>query len=259
MKNLLNKKAGRALIFSLALIPIAAIGGYFSVKMLLPSLDPSILEEAVNTVGSEDLVMVVSIIMTVVYAIVLGFFGWIIAEKIGLIRPIRFQKNSLVPVLIISLVGGIIFSLDAWTFGRWIPEIGASYEATGTFDIGTWIASVLYGGIIEEVMMRLFCMSLFVLIGWKLFFRKKKESEIPMGCFVVANILAAFLFAASHLPATTMTFGELTPLLLFRCFLLNGAFGFIFGGIYRKHGIQYAMLAHIMFHIVSRTIWLIAF
>ena len=228
-------------------------------KLLLSSLDPSMLEDAISKVGSEKMVMVVSVIVTLVYALVFGFFGWIIAEKIGLAGPIRFQKKSLIPVLIVSLIGGVIFSLDAWTFGCWIPEVGSGYGVAGTFDIGTWIASVLYGGVIEEVMMRLFCMSLFVLIGWKLFFRGKPETEIPVGCFVVANILAAVFFAAGHLPATIMTFGGLTPLLVFRCFLMNGAFGLIFGRIYRKHGIQYAMLAHMMFHLVSRTIWLIAF
>ena len=48
-------------------------------------------------------------------------------------------------------------------------------------------------------------------------------------------------------------------MLIFRCFLINGAFGIVFGRLYRKHGIQYAMLAHILTHIVSRTIWLIIF
>ena len=259
MKKLMNKRTGRAFLFALTLIPVAAIGGYFSVRLLLSSLDPSMLEDAISKAGSEEIVLAVSVIMTVVYATVFGFFGWIISEKIGLARPIQFQKKNLIPVLVISMIGGVVFSLDAWTFGQWIPEVGSGYAATGSFDIGTWVASVLYGGVIEEVMMRLFCMGLFVLIGWKLFFRGKTEMEIPVGCFVFANILSALLFAAAHLPATIVSFGGLTPLLIFRCFLMNGAFGLIFGRIYRKHGIQYAMLAHMMFHLVSRTIWLIAF
>lgn len=52
-------------------------------------------------------------------------------------------------------------------------------------------------------------------------------------------------------------FGGLTPLLVVRCFLLNGAFGLVFGWLYRKYGIQYAMLSHALLHIVSKTIWLI--
>ena len=79
-----------------------------------------------------------------------------------------------------------------------------------------------------------------------------------MGVIIGANILAAVLFAAGHLPSTLQMFGELTPMILVRCFLLNGAAGLLFGRFYRKYGIQYAILAHMLFHLVSRTIWLIA-
>ena len=50
-------------------------------------------------------------------------------------------------------------------------------------------------------------------------------------------------------------FGALTPLILVRCFLLNGGFGLVFGRLYRKYGIQYAMLSHALLHIVSKLIW----
>ena len=119
------------------------------------------------------------------------------------------------------------------------------------------IASILYGGIVEELLLRLFVMSLFAFIFWKLFYRKTPIEQIPPGIYITANILAAILFAAGHLPATAGAFGALTPLLIFRCFLLNGAFGIVFGWLYRKYGIQYAMLGHAGFHIVSKVIWLI--
>ena len=116
--------------------------------------------------------------------------------------------------------------------------------------------AVFYGGVIEEVMMRLFFMSLLALLGWKLFFRSRAYP--PKRVLILANMIAALLFAAAHMPATQMQLGELTPLILLRCFLLNGAFGLLFGRIYRKYGIQYAMLSHVLFHVVSRTIWLLA-
>jgi hypothetical protein len=116
------------------------------------------------------------------------------------------------------------------------------------------IASVLYGGVIEEVMLRLFFLSLLAFILWKVFFKGASREAIPTRVFVIANVLAALLFAAAHLPSTLMTFGELTPLILFRCFLLNGGFGLIFGWLYRKHGIVYAMLGHALFHIVCKGI-----
>ena len=172
------------------------------------------------------------------------------------IYPFSFQKATLIRVLLISAFGGAILSLDAWTFANWIPQLKDSYTAAGSFDVTTWIASILYGGVTEEIMIRLFLMSGLALLGWKLFFRS--EEQVPIKVLVIANILSALVFAAGHLPVTAQTFGTLTPLLLLRCFLLNGTAGLLFGRFYRKYGIQYAILAHMLFHLVSRTIWLIA-
>jgi hypothetical protein len=86
-----------------------------------------------------------------------------------------------------------------------------------------------------------------------------KEKAAPTSVLIIGNVLSAVVFAASHLPATLQSFGALTPMIVFRCFLMNGAFGLVFGRLYRKFGIQYAMLAHILFHIVSKAIWLLAF
>lgn len=102
-------------------------------------------------------------------------------------------------------------------------------------------------------MMRLFMMSLIAWLIWKLFFRKRKT--VPTGVVVAANVIAAILFAAGHLPATVAMFGTLTPLILLRCFLLNGGFGLLFGWLYRKYGIQYAMVCHAGLHMISKLVW----
>ena len=247
----------KALLFTLTLLPVALAAGYFAVRYTVKLLDPAVLQQAIELIGSEKALFAVSIVQVVLYAAVCGFFGYILSDKLGLMRPFRFEFKPLLITLIVSAVCGVVFSLDAWTFGKWIPGIGASYAAAGTFDADVWITSVLYGGVIEEVMMRLFCMSLIAFLLWKLFFRKKET--VPTGLLIAANIAAALLFAAGHLPVTTSTFGTLTPMLLLRCFLLNGAFGLLFGRLYRKYGIQYAMLSHTLLHIISRLIWLIAF
>ncbi len=249
------KKFRKPLIFTLCLLPAALIGGWFTAQSLLLSMDEALIAEAIRQLGSREALIAVTVVQTVIYAVVCGFLGYVISEKIGLMRPIGFEKAKTVRVILISAVCGIVFSLDAWTFAKWIPLLGESYAAAGSFDAATWISSILYGGIIEEVMLRLFVMSLLALIGWKLFFRK--ETAAPQEILIGANIIAALLFAAGHLPATAMTFGSLTPLLVLRCFLLNGAAGLVFGRLYRRYGIQYAMLSHALFHIVSKSIWLI--
>ncbi|MBQ7290431.1 MAG: CPBP family intramembrane metalloprotease [Clostridia bacterium] len=116
------------------------------------------------------------------------------------------------------------------------------------------IASVIYGGVIEEVMLRLFWMTLVAFILWKMFDRKNERPS--MWVLITANIIAALLFAAGHLPATAAMLG-LSPMIVFRCFLLNGGMGLMFGWLYRKYGLRYSMIAHGGCHIVSKLIWIL--
>lgn len=247
------KKWKQALIFSLLLIPVAAIGGYCTMLYQLDYLDQEMIDQAVAQVGSLEAVVAITVMQTVLYALVCGFFGHILANQLGLIRPFRLDQKALVTTLALSLIGGILFSLDYWTFGAWIPGVRETTDLT--MSVHVIVASLLYGGVVEEVMLRLFMMSLIAWILWKVFFRQRQT--VPAGVIIAANVIAAILFAAGHLPATQMLFGTLTPLILVRCFLLNGGFGMLFGWLYRKYGIQYAMISHALLHIVSKLIWFI--
>jgi len=243
------RKLKAPLLFTLALLPVAAVAGYFVAVWQFETLDPALLEEAVATFGSLDMLVAITAVQTMGYAVVCGFIGYILADKLELLRPFRPEKTPLVRTVLLSLTGGVLFSLDYWTFGSVIDGIRIELPIT----LNNWIASVLYGGIIEELMLRLFMMSLIALIVWKLFFRK--QQTVPGKVLIISNIAAAMLFAAGHLPATYALLGGVTPLVLFRCFLLNGGFGLLFGRLYRKYGIQYAMLSHALLHIVSKLIW----
>lgn len=247
------KKFKNPLIFALVLLPVALVGGLFTTIYQFDLLDPAVIAEMVAQVGSREMVMVITVAQTVVYTLLAGFFGYIVSEKVGLMKVIRFEKTPLLRVVLISVVCGILFSLDYWTFGKVVPEIAAGTTASMT--VPAVIASVLYGGIVEEVLLRLLVMSLLTLVIWKLFFRK--QDTAPAGAAIAANIVAAVVFAVGHLPATYGAFGQLTALILFRCILFNGGLGLLFGWLYRKYGIQYAMIGHALVHIVSKVIWFI--
>lgn len=249
------KELKKPLIFSLVMLPIAAAGGYFITSYQIDMFDQTTIDQIISQVGSIGNLTIISVIQAVLYACVLGFLGYILSEKIGLMKPFRFEKTALIYTVVLSVLFGIVLSLDYWTFGSWIPGLNVSETTATGLTLHGWLGAIFYGGVIEEVMMRLFCMSLLAWLGWKLFFRKKEA--VPDGAIIAANVIAALLFAAGHLPATISFFGAITPLLLIRCFLLNGGFGLFFGRVYRKYGIHYAMLAHAMLHIVSKTIWTI--
>ncbi|MBR6709358.1 MAG: CPBP family intramembrane metalloprotease [Clostridia bacterium] len=245
----------KALRFALCLLPIGLLAGVFVGFYQLDIYGDDLIAEAVAQLGSTTALIVVGAVQTAGYALFCGFVGYILADKIGLWKPIAFEGRKLAITLAISVLGGAVFSLDHWTFGRVIDGIQASNAESLT--VSGVLASILYGGVIEEVMMRLFFMSLLAFVLWKLFWRKCDREHIPTAVFITANILAAILFAAGHLPANLMLFGRLTPMILFRCFLLNGGFGLIFGWLYRRYGIVYAMISHLTFHIVSKLIWIL--
>lgn len=247
------KRFRKPLLFALALLPVSALGAYFTALYQLDFLDEATLAQVMEQLGSTDAFIAVYVVQILVYMLVMGFAGYVLAEKLGLMKPIRFGKTALMKTLPLCAVAGLLFSLDYWTFGAWIPGVREATDTT--LSLHVVMASVLYGGIVEEIMMRLFLMSLLAWLGWKVFFRKQEKP--PHLVIAAANVIAALLFAAGHLPATAMIFGSLTPLILVRCFLLNGGFGLFFGWLYRRYGIQYAILGHMMAHMVSKLIWVL--
>lgn len=254
MRRMMSKLK-KPFLFAVSMIPIAAVAGVFVGLYQIELYPEETFAEALAQVGSMEMLLAVIVLQTVIYALICGFFGYLLADSLGLWKPIKFEKKKLITTLIISLTGGALFSLDYWTFGAVYEDIRVGMAA-GMTTSGV-LCAILYGGIIEELLLRLFFMSLIAFLIWKVFCRKYDREHIPTAVFVAANIIAALTFAAGHLPGTIMAFGELTPLLLLRCFLLNGSFGIAFGWVYRKYGIGYAMLTHAGCHIVSKLIWLL--
>jgi hypothetical protein len=210
--------------------------------------------------GSMFIVVALSTIPNLLIAIICTFFGYVIATKVGLMRPLKVEKKPLFITLIWAVIGGVvILGLDMlFPLIITMPDILNAEDATAALLTPmAWVAALLYGGIVEELMLRLFVMSLIALIIWKLFFRKYDNDSIPVIVFVIANILAAFLFGVGHLPTLFASFDVITAGFVVRTILLNMIGGLIFGELYRKYGLQYAIIAHAGFHVVMKTILLI--
>ena len=140
---------------------------------------------------------------------------------------------------------------DVLFFGHYSEAIMQSYAVKPT--IVYLIGTVTYGAVIEEVMLRLFWMTLIAFLLHRLLDKDGKQSTAVL---IAANVIAVLLFAAGHLPATFQLLGN-SPLIIFRCFLLNGGLGFLFGELYRRYGLRYAMIAHGGCHVVSKLIWIL--
>ena len=249
VKEFISKNV-KYLIF---LILVGIVGGIFAGIYTLEITDPTLLEEALAEIGSKEAFIVVYVVQIIGYALFCGIVGKILANKIGLWREVKLESKSTFVSVISGLgAGAAMMALELLWFANVSDVIKASYEVPPT--ISNFIASLVYGGIVEELMLRLFLMSLIALILWKVFF--KSEEKIPAKALVIANVLSAILFAAGHIPATVMSIG-ITPVILIRCFLLNGGVGLIFGRLYRNRGIQYAMIAHAFAHVAMKLIWVL--
>lgn len=233
---------------------VGLVGGFFTGIYLMDSYPPQIQQEVLSQGITKTILGLVSAVQSAGYGIVLGAVGIFLGKKTGLWKDEKtIKKKPLIIATVISVVGGLGLILpDILFFGKYSEAILNSYAVKPT--IPYMLASVLYGGVIEEVMLRLFTMSLIALLLHKLLGKKKEKPTV--GILIASNVIAALLFAAGHLPATAMLMG-ITPMILFRCFLLNGGFGLLFGFLYRKYGLRYAMLAHGGCHVVSKLIWIL--
>lgn len=250
MKDFIKKYGKLLLIFAV----IGLFGGYFVSLYGLDSYPEEIRQEMLSQGMTETLLAVIGAIQSAGYGFILGAIGIVLAKKVGLWRDtFAFEKKPLLITAVWAVIGGLFLILpDLWFFGNYEPAIRESYLVKPT--VPYLLATVTYGAVIEEVMLRLFMMSLIAFILHKLFEKGKAETSVAV--LIASNVIAALLFAAGHLPATDILFG-LTPMIVFRCFLLNGGFGLLFGWLYRKYGLKYAMLAHGGCHIVSKLIWIL--
>ena len=230
------------------------VGGFFVGLYLLDSY-PEEMRQQIYDQGLNDVMLgVVSAVQYATYGVLLGAIGIILGKKTGLFKNERsLTKKPLIAASVVALIGGLSLILfDLFWFGKVSDVIMESYASKPTFDF--IFGAIVVGGVTEEVMLRLFMLSLIAFILHKIF---GKGSEVPSTAILVAaNVVSALLFAAGHLPATAVLFG-LTPIIVFRCFLLNGGVGFLFGWLYHRYGLRYAMIAHAGCHVVSKLIWIL--
>lgn len=143
----------KILLFVAALLPAAMIGGLFTGIYTYEGYSEEIRATLATQIGGYVPYLAVTVVQTVFYAVVCGFLGYLLADKIGLLKPFGLEKRKAVWAGLSSIVCGVAFSLDYWLFGAAIPEVA---DACKNITVSNLIASVFYGGVIEEVMLRLF-------------------------------------------------------------------------------------------------------
>ena len=178
--------------------------------------------------------------------------GWLAGEPVS-----ARLKAMLAPAIVLGVLSaGAIIALGLLLFN---PLLQAEFKRLGVElpsnpPPPAWqgFLASFYGGISEEVLLRLFLLSLLAWLGSRLW--RTSSGRPALGVFWVANLLAAVLFGLGHLPTAVVAGIPLTPLLVAEILVLNGLAGLVFGWLYWTYGLESAMLAHFSADIVLHVI-----
>lgn len=242
LKSLINWKLFRLLLGS----------GVFAVICIFPyvlTIQGDVLKELPFSLAT---VLALSLLQSTVLIAVATFVGIFLAKKVHLGAPILEEwlknlpiKSSLKKILRLAVPLGIITGVLIIGFDALFAFVGEPLPVVSAPIWQGFLAS-FYGGIVEEILLRLFFMTLLVWILSKL----AKPSVAAWS----AILLSSILFGLGHLPATQLLV-ELTPLIIFRALLLNGIGGLVFGWLYWKKGLLSAMIAHFSTDIVLHVLF----
>lgn len=151
-------------------------------------------------------------------------------------------RRVLGPAVVLGAAAGLVtVVLDLAVF---TPRMPAPVLPTSQVAVLLWqefLARALYGSITEEIFLRL---GVFTVVAWLAGKVLRDSNGRPaVAAFWTANVIAALLFGAGHLPAVASIY-PLTELVVTRTILLNALGGLAFGQLYWTRGIEAAMLGH---------------
>lgn len=193
----------------------------------------------------KEFILISTMQVFIFYGIIL-WLSYVLVPKTNL-RPFvtsPFFKRIVIPGLVAGvLVGLVIFFLDKMIFhSSLLSHVHPPWWAG--------LVASLYGGINEEVLLRLFLFTLIYFLLCKMF---KKSSTSSTYLLWSTNILTALIFGLGHLPAALQLI-QPSSFEISRILLLNGIPGLVFGWLYWSKGFWTASLAHfvtdLMIHVV---------
>lgn len=184
----------------------------------------------------------------------LGFIGLKLASKLGFAAiwdsKVNNRQRFLVPGILGAVLGAFLIISDL---------IFSQFNSIGNMQHPGFPSSILASlsaGIGEEIMFRLFFISLWVWLISSVLLRGKWRSHV----FCVMTVISALAFSFGHLPSFMILYnftslGEIPLVLLGEIILLNGVIS-IFSAYYmRKFGFLAAVGIHFWTDIVWHVVW----
>ncbi|MZQ97349.1 MAG: CPBP family intramembrane metalloprotease [Acidaminobacter sp.] len=230
-----------------------AIIGYYQFLTMSPELSEGVIKQ----LGSIEMLLVVSGLQTALLTAVAAAVGYKLRKRLIFPETKFPESNGIISAVAIGGASSLIITLsEKFIFMKYLPEGFNTFSFSPLY----LVAAVLYGGVVEEVLLRLGLMTLILWLLAKGSRRKHEENGIGSNGQVIsvshawiAIAISSLLFALGHLPATAQMMGLSVPIVI-RALLLNGIAGLGFGWLYWKKGLLYAMLGHMMAHIINQLV-----
>jgi hypothetical protein len=239
---------------------LAGIAGVLSILLI----DLSALMANLPVTASATLpfpAFVVKLLGTIQPGVLLAiavFVGIALAPGVGLSAPaaeaaaargevMPALKPQIVPGLIGGLVAGITIPL---TWLLWVPLLPPTFvtRAEQLNKSLPFATRLLYGGIVEELLLRWGTMTLLVWLAWRLF--QKGQGKPRSLWFVISIIISSVVFGLGHLPLVSALAANYTVATVSYIVFANSLFGLIAGYLYWKRGLEAAIIAHMLTHVV---------
>ena len=228
------------------------LAGMLGVVVITVTVLPQIMEMVVIPAPLWA-VSLASLAQSSVFLALAVWAGVALGPAVGLRAPAfesAVTNRPLAPALraqlLPGLAAGVLAGVLLLVVGRYAPA--ALVEVQERFELPI-LARLLYGGITEELLLRWGLMTVLVWLAWR-FLQHRRGS--PGAAFIWLAIgVSALLFGAGHLPAAAALVGELTGEVVAFVVVANTAFGVLFGYLFWRYGLEAAMIAHAMAHLVS--------
>ncbi|MFZ2804718.1 MAG: CPBP family glutamic-type intramembrane protease [Patescibacteria group bacterium] len=206
---------------------------------------------------SVPMLFLLSLVQTaVLFAIVIGV-GLLAAHAIGLGAPYleaalagTGSVASFIGMLEAAIpfgiaAGAILLIADLFFLPYWPKQLVETTQKTTLWE--NFLAS-LYGGLNEELLMRLFGLSVVAFLLSRVW---HTAAGLPTAAVLwIANVVLAILFGLGHLPALKGLLGKIPRLMIVRSLLLNLPVGLICGWLFWTYGIEAAIIGHFVADIV---------
>lgn len=229
---------------------ILAAAGLFGVFASLPTAWSTIVETANKANVPVQLLVGEQILQSAIWMLLAVGVGLVLSKKTGLGASIlegylngetvgMNLRSHILPSVSLGVLGAIMAkALDAWFFMPNMPGFSSVISQVSRWK--AFLAS-FYGGITEEILSRLF---LLTLLAWILSWFSHTKDQLPSKIGMWIAILgSAIVFGLGHLPATLVN-NQFSLMILARAIFLNGIPGTIFGYLYWKRGLESSMMAH---------------